>query len=226
MTADVGVPPTVPGNFESGQRLRLFSFRSSSVTAANYTKTVQLLASLDMCPAAAPQQALRLPSLWWHDQFLLHATCQPMQPMQPAVPITKRAAFHVLGLAIAGQGKCWFVQQYEALRLWMFHRRTHQSLASVGVAALVRLVTSAGSQMSSSIWQETVDMVAQAAAHTVPQVAELVSPPPRYHPHALLTFTFRDYLYSHRSQNAVTYSVLPSCHSKPMCSVMFILYAY
>ncbi|KAL3151968.1 hypothetical protein ABBQ32_001092 [Trebouxia sp. C0010 RCD-2024] len=60
-----------------------------------------------------------------------------------------------------------------------FIRRTHQSLASVGVAALVRLVTSAGSQMSSSMWQETVDMVAQAVGDTVPHVAQLVSPPPR-----------------------------------------------
>ena len=49
----------------------------------------------------------------------------------------------------------------------------------MGVAALVRLVTSAGSHMSSSMWQEAVDMVAQAAADTVPQVADLVTPPPR-----------------------------------------------
>ena len=49
----------------------------------------------------------------------------------------------------------------------------------MGVAALVRLVTLAGSHMSSSMWQEAVDMVAQAAADTVPQVADLVTPPPR-----------------------------------------------
>ncbi|DBA82002.1 TPA: hypothetical protein ACH3X1_007704 [Trebouxia sp. C0004] len=60
-----------------------------------------------------------------------------------------------------------------------FIRRTHQSLASVGVAALVRLVTSAGSHMSSSMWQEAVDMIAQAASDTVPHVADLVTPPPR-----------------------------------------------
>lgn len=65
-------------------------------------------------------------------------------------------------------------------KLWLCCRRTHQSLASVGVAALVRLVTSAGTQMSSSMWQETIDMVAQAVGDTVPHVAELVSPPPRY----------------------------------------------
>ena len=58
-------------------------------------------------------------------------------------------------------------------------RRTHQSLASVGVAALVRLVTCAGSHMSSSMWQEAVDMIAQAASDTIPQVADLVTPPPR-----------------------------------------------
>ncbi|KAL0026445.1 hypothetical protein WJX79_010345 [Trebouxia sp. C0005] len=60
-----------------------------------------------------------------------------------------------------------------------FIRRTHQSLASVGVAALVRLVTSAGSHMSSSMWQEAVDMIAQAASDTIPQVSDLVTPPPR-----------------------------------------------
>lgn len=69
-------------------------------------------------------------------------------------------------------------------------RRTHQSLASVGVAALVRLVTSAGSHMSSSMWQEAVDMVAQAAADTIPQVADLVTPPPRSLPCALFVHTF------------------------------------
>ena len=58
-------------------------------------------------------------------------------------------------------------------------RRTHQSLASVGVAALVRLVTSAGSHMSSSMWQEAVDMLAQAAQDTTPHIAELAAPPPR-----------------------------------------------
>ncbi|KAL0051487.1 hypothetical protein WJX82_008426 [Trebouxia sp. C0006] len=60
-----------------------------------------------------------------------------------------------------------------------FIRRTHQSLASVGVAALVRLVTCAGSHMSSNMWQEAVDMIAQAASDTIPQVADLVTPPPR-----------------------------------------------
>ena len=33
--------------------------------------------------------------------------------------------------------------------------------------------------MSSSMWQEAVDMIAQAASDTIPQVADLVSPPPR-----------------------------------------------
>ena len=85
-------------------------------------------------------------------------------------------------------------------------RRTHQSLASVGVAALVRLVTSAGSQMSSSMWQEAVDMLAQAASDTIPQVAEIVTPAPRSHnpnsayldcrtcPHALEAVTDADLL--------------------------------
>lgn len=82
----------------------------------------------------------------------------------------------------------WTVLASCTIKPWLYCRRTHQSLASVGVAALVRLVTSAGTQMSSSMWQETVDMVAQAVADTVPQVAELVSPPPRYHPNDLWLF--------------------------------------
>ncbi len=37
----------------------------------------------------------------------------------------------------------------------------------------------AGSHMSSSMWQEAVDMIAQAASDTIPQVADLITPPPR-----------------------------------------------
>ena len=55
-------------------------------------------------------------------------------------------------------------------------RRTHQSLASVGVAALVRLVASAGSHMSSTMWMEAVDMITHAAEDTTPQVADLAQP--------------------------------------------------
>eukprot|EP00891_Asterochloris_glomerata_P002829 jgi/Astpho2/2829/e_gw1.00050.8.1_t len=51
-----------------------------------------------------------------------------------------------------------------------------QSLASVGVAALVRLVASAGSHMSSTMWMEAVDMITHAAEDTIPQVAELAQP--------------------------------------------------
>lgn len=60
-------------------------------------------------------------------------------------------------------------------------------------------------------------MVAQAAAQTVPQVAELVSPPPRYHPHALLKLDppLSRTIHIHQSQNVVSYSVLHSGHSKP-----------
>ena len=58
----------------------------------------------------------------------------------------------------------------------MYCRRTHQSLASVGVAALVRLVASAGSHMSSTMWMEAVDMVTHAAEDTTPQVADLAQP--------------------------------------------------
>ncbi|KAK9829453.1 hypothetical protein WJX72_005963 [[Myrmecia] bisecta] len=60
-----------------------------------------------------------------------------------------------------------------------FIRRTHQSLAAVGVAALVRLLTSAGSQMSSTVWQEAIAMLAHAVSDTRPHVAELLAPASR-----------------------------------------------
>ncbi len=46
----------------------------------------------------------------------------------------------------------------------------------MGVAALVRLVASAGSHMSSTMWMEAVDMITHAAEDTIPQVAELAQP--------------------------------------------------
>lgn len=41
-------------------------------------------------------------------------------------------------------------------------RRPHQSLAAVGVAALVRLIVSAGAKMSAAVWVDGVSTLAQA----------------------------------------------------------------
>ncbi len=91
-----------------------------------------------------------------------------------------------------------------------FIRRTHQSLAAVGVAALTRLLTSAGmracpllsqplplmraarrvgghsagmyawstagNQMSDTIWQEAITMLSHVVSDTRPQVLDLVAP--------------------------------------------------
>lgn len=61
----------------------------------------------------------------------------------------------------------------QVLLLW--GRRPHQSLASVGVAALVQLVTSAGGTLDAPTWLEVVDMMAQSATTTVPALADLAS---------------------------------------------------
>ena len=149
----------------------------------NHTGRVHLHASFSSAPAIPACQALHLLQRSGTGYLLHHL---PTHIGMFAVRLVHCVTFDMLSLAKPGQSMCRFCQQHQLISLRLSHRRTHQSLASVGVAALVRLVTSAGTQMSSSIWQETVDMVAQAAAHTVPQVAELVSPPPGYLAHAPL----------------------------------------
>ena len=47
-------------------------------------------------------------------------------------------------------------------------RRPHQSLASVGVAALVRLIVAAGDRMSTSVWVEAITALHNCAAETCP----------------------------------------------------------
>ena len=47
-------------------------------------------------------------------------------------------------------------------------RRPHQSLASVGVAALVRLIVAAGDRMSTSVWVEAITTLHNCAAETRP----------------------------------------------------------
>ena len=57
-------------------------------------------------------------------------------------------------------------------------RRPHQSLASVGVAALVRLVVAAGDRMSASVWVEAITTLHDCAADTRP----VSCPTPAQHP--------------------------------------------
>lgn len=47
-------------------------------------------------------------------------------------------------------------------------RRPHQSLASVGVAALVRLIVAAGDRMGTSVWVEAITTLHNCAAETRP----------------------------------------------------------
>ena len=47
-------------------------------------------------------------------------------------------------------------------------RRPHQSLASVGVAALVRLIVAAGDRMSTSVWVEAITTLHNCVAETRP----------------------------------------------------------
>eukprot|EP00873_Tetraselmis_striata_P021183 jgi/Tetstr1/441447/TSEL_029692.t1 len=55
-----------------------------------------------------------------------------------------------------------------------FISRTHQSLAAVGVAALVRLIAEAGPLLTDEHWVATMTVVRRAANDTMPQVSELV----------------------------------------------------
>ena len=50
-------------------------------------------------------------------------------------------------------------------------RRPHQSLASVGVAALVRLIVAAGDRMGTSVWVEAITTLHNCAAETRPVCA-------------------------------------------------------
>ena len=55
------------------------------------------------------------------------------------------------------------------------YRRPHQSLASVGAAALVRLALSTGSRMSPESWQELLRVLDGCAKATLPDIESLVS---------------------------------------------------
>jgi brefeldin A-inhibited guanine nucleotide-exchange protein len=67
-----------------------------------------------------------------------------------------------------------------AFSLWLMWglptcRRPHQSLAAVGVAALVRLLVATGDRMSAATWVEAVGTLSSCAADTRPAVRELVA---------------------------------------------------
>ncbi|CAD7702431.1 unnamed protein product [Ostreobium quekettii] len=79
-----------------------------------------------------------------------------------------------------------FLKFYGALHTMMdrllsllsgFMHRTHQSLASMGVAALLRLVTNVGHLMSKDEWHQVLTVLETTARETEPAVVSLVTPP-------------------------------------------------
>ncbi len=65
--------------------------------------------------------------------------------------------------------------QRESIQPLRMCRRPHQSLAAVGVAALVRLIVAAGDRMSATVWVEAIGTLAACATDTCPAVRELVA---------------------------------------------------
>lgn len=59
--------------------------------------------------------------------------------------------------------------------LTTFIKRPHQSLAAIGVAAFVRLMTNAGNLFSDEKWQEVLLALQETAVETLPDLAKLVS---------------------------------------------------
>eukprot|EP00951_Prasinocladus_malaysianus_P014428 scaffold109729_cov40-Prasinocladus_malaysianus.AAC.2 len=53
-----------------------------------------------------------------------------------------------------------------------FITRTHQSLAAVGVAALVRLISDAGPVMADKDWTQTMQILRNSAMNSMPQVRQ------------------------------------------------------
>lgn len=56
-----------------------------------------------------------------------------------------------------------------------FIKRPHQSLAAIGVAAFVRLMSNAGTLFSDEKWEEVLKGLHEAALETLPDLAHLVS---------------------------------------------------
>lgn len=58
--------------------------------------------------------------------------------------------------------------------------RPHQSLASMGVAALLRFLESAGEKMDPETWKAALVILETAASDTRPGVRDLITPPERF----------------------------------------------
>jgi brefeldin A-inhibited guanine nucleotide-exchange protein len=54
-----------------------------------------------------------------------------------------------------------------------FIKRSHQSLATIGVAAVVRLISNAGNLFSSERWSEVLSALKDAAAETLPDFVKI-----------------------------------------------------
>lgn len=61
-----------------------------------------------------------------------------------------------------------------------FIMRPHQSLASMGVAALLRFLESAGEKMDHETWKSALMILETAACDTRPGVRDLITPPERF----------------------------------------------
>jgi len=81
-----------------------------------------------------------------------------------------------------------YVQYYAVLRpllgrvlelLATFMRRSHQSLAAVGVAAFVRLLVASAPQLDAAAWAAAFDALSEVVEDTRPDAEELVTPPAR-----------------------------------------------
>lgn len=60
-----------------------------------------------------------------------------------------------------------------------FMQRSHQSLASMGIAALVRFLNQAGKDMTQETWNDALEVLVSTSERTRPGVADLVTPPER-----------------------------------------------
>eukprot|EP00210_Caulerpa_lentillifera_P001785 g1715.t1 len=60
-----------------------------------------------------------------------------------------------------------------------FMQRSHQSLASMGIAALVRFLNQAGEEMTNETWTDALEVLVSTSERTKPSVADLVTPPER-----------------------------------------------
>ena len=115
---------------------------------------------LDICPLCSAQANSGV-SLQWQQLWFVHWSCvsakaRTKMPMTAAVSWASAMLMHqCLNLSKDGL---------------TVRRRPHQSLAAVGVAALTRLISAAGSAMSDDTWALCVHTLSAAALDTLPQV--------------------------------------------------------